>query len=76
MPYLSFLDAHNGKFIELKSRQHHTAREEPHFWTIWEYKLHSQLYNGERIAFLTLFCFITFVAVVGNLLTLYVVATR
>jgi hypothetical protein len=73
MPYLSFLDV-KSKFIELKARQH--AREEPHYWTVWESKLHSNLYYSERIAFLSLFCFITFVAVVGNLLTLYVVATR
>lgn len=72
MPYLSLLSPHH---IELKSRHQH-AREEPHYWTVWEHKLHSQFHYSERMVFLTLFCVVTFVAVVGNVLTLYVVASR
>lgn len=71
--------SHNGEFIELNSNKvpiPYKHSDEPHVWTVWEHKLHSQIYYGERMALLSIFCFVTIVAVLGNLLTLYVVATR
>ena len=49
--------------------------DEPQYWTVWENKLQT-IYYSERITFLCIFCFVTFVAIIGNLLTLYVVITR
>lgn len=69
---------HNGEIIESKypGDRRMQRNDEPHYWTVWEHKLHSQIYYGERISLLVSFCFVTIVAVVGNLLTLYVVLSR
>lgn len=76
----SLLSVHNGEIIEFKyindMQVQHKQNDEPHTWTVWEHKLHSQIYYGERIALLSIFCFVTIVAVLGNILTLYVVVTR
>lgn len=84
MVNLSQLSVRNGgEITESKYPEDHhvpstsTQRiDEPHYWTVWEYKLYTEILNGERIILLSIFCFVTIVAVVGNLLTLYVVLTK
>lgn len=49
--------------------------DEPQYWTVWESKLQT-IYYSERITFLCIFCVVTFVAAIGNILTLLVVITR
>lgn len=75
----SHLSVYNGEIFEFYTDEEpatYKQNDEPHIWTVWEHKLHSQIFYGERIVFLSIFCFVTIVAVLGNLLTLYVVGTR
>jgi hypothetical protein len=61
--------------VAARTKYSNDGVDNPQLWTIWEKKLQTLNY-GERIAFLSAYSCVTFVAVVGNLLTLYVVATR
>ena len=45
------------------------------YYTEWEYKL-KQIYYHERIALVIIFYAVTTIAIIGNILTLYVVITR
>ncbi|XP_070503098.1 neuropeptide Y receptor type 5-like [Chironomus tepperi] len=45
------------------------------YYTEWEYKL-KQIYYHERIALVIIFYVVTTIAIIGNILTLYVVITR
>jgi hypothetical protein len=75
---LSHLSVHNddGEREIIVEKYSQAKVDEPQqYWTMWEYKLH-QIYYHERITLLCLFCIVTTVAIIGNLLTLYVVLTR
>lgn len=45
------------------------------YYTEWEYKL-KQIYYHERIALVIIFYAVVTIAIIGNILTLYVVITR
>lgn len=77
---LSHLSVHNsvgasGRIAMAKGIDAESDVDVQQYYTEWEYKL-KQIYYHERIALLIMFYVVTAVAIIGNILTLYVVITR